>query len=244
MFENHGCADIKKRISVFKLKYRINKGNKNKLKLFDITFVENNKHKSHIIYQNKKYELKEYFDSISGCFKNKNLISIKLRFISNIVDGSYMFAGYNSLISVNFKSKSNTFNFLNMNSMFDGCNSLTFLSGISDWNTFHVTNMRFMFNECNSLKSLPDMSGWTTSNVIYMNSLFRLCNSLVSLPDLSKWDTHNVYDMSYMFAGCDSLKSLPDLSKWDTQNVYGMNCMFASTKAFIIKKKIKLSPIL
>ena len=96
MFESQGFTNLMKGISFFKLKYRINKGDKIRLNLFSRIFIKNNSHKCQIIYKNRKYELKENFDDICEYITTKNLISIKLIFISNIIDASYMFAGCNS----------------------------------------------------------------------------------------------------------------------------------------------------
>ena len=147
-----------KRISVLKLEYKINIVKEKKLKLFGRNFVNNNHTRCKIIYNNKEYDLKEYFDDIIVDYKNQDLIKIKLSHIDNICNASYMFAGCNSLLSLKFISKWDTSKIINMSHMFEDCDSLKFLTGISEWNTSNVINMRLIFSGCTSLKSLPDIS--------------------------------------------------------------------------------------
>ena len=64
-------------------------------------FVKQNKNKCKIIYNNKKYELKEYLDEIDDNY-NHNIKEIKLKIIgiNNIIDFSKMFRGCFHLLSV------------------------------------------------------------------------------------------------------------------------------------------------
>ena len=58
------------------------------LRIFGKIFVNNNKNKCKIIYENKKYKLKEYLEEIDCKYKNKNIINLKLYGINNISDMS------------------------------------------------------------------------------------------------------------------------------------------------------------
>jgi hypothetical protein len=57
------------------------------IKILGKKFVENNKDKCKIIYNDKEKELKEYYEE----FNNMNVIKFKLKFIKKIIDMSYMF---------------------------------------------------------------------------------------------------------------------------------------------------------
>ena len=96
--------------------YKINK--EEKIKIFGEKFVENNKDKCKIIYNNKEYELKEEL-----VIKNKkeSILNIKLLNINNV---TYM------------------------NGMFCRCSSLSSLPDISKWNTNNITNIVYMFYGC------------------------------------------------------------------------------------------------
>ena len=98
-------------------------------------FVENNKDKCKIIYDNKEYELKEELEIKN---KNESILYIKLLNINNITNIGYMFYG---------------------------CSSLSSLPDISKWNTNNVTNIGYMFVRCSSLSSLPNISKWNINNV-------------------------------------------------------------------------------
>ena len=197
------------------LKYRI-KNNETLIKIFGCQFVQNNKKKCFIIYEDKEFELKPFF-----ILENKvanNILKISLIGINNITDMSYMFGFCSSLISLPDISKWKTNNVTNMYRVFSGCSSLISLPDISKWNTNNVIDMRKMFDDCSSLISLPDISNWNTSNVTNMSWMFYKCSSLISLPDISKWNTYEVTDILGMFSGCSSLISLPDISKWKIYN--------------------------
>ena len=96
------------------LYHPINKQNKieknKKLKILDQSFIINNKDKCKIIYKNKEYELKEYFEDIDNNYNKKDEITIKLRINKDIVDMRYMFYKCNSLIKIRVITKVNSFN--------------------------------------------------------------------------------------------------------------------------------------
>ena len=201
--------------------------NENDIHIFGKKFVENNKDKCKIIFENKEYELNEYF-KIKNYTNNKlNKLEIKLKYFNNITDMNCIFHHCKSLSSLPDISKWNTNKITNMSDMFNGCKSLLSLPDISKWDTINVTNMSYLFSGCSSLSSLPDISKWNTNNVTDMSCIFSGCTSLSSLPDISKWNTNKVTNISYMFYECDSLSSLPDISKWDTNHVKDMKYMFS-----------------
>ena len=205
----------KKKIYNFVVKYKPKDNNKEKVKILDEKFIKKNKNKCKIVYKNKIYEIKEYFEDIDINYNHKDLIKFRLIFIHNRIDMSFIFNKCDSLFSL---SDDET----NENSS----KSLKSISDISISTTFNVNNMEKLFFKCYSLESLPDISKWNTSNVKNMSCMLAACYSLKSLPDISKWNTCNVIDMSDMFSHCNSLESLPDISDWNTSNVQDMNCMF------------------
>ena len=137
------------------------------IKIFGSAFVENNKDKCKIKYEDKLYNLKEYFKFNSK--GSKDIFSIGLFGINKISDASHMFSQ---------------------------CNSLYSLPDISNWNTVKVTNMQNMFSGCTLLRSIKTLSKWDTSNVINMSGMFSFCSELESLPKFLKFNTLNVTDMS------------------------------------------------
>ena len=62
-----------------------------KIKLFDKKFVENNKDKCKIIYNDKEYQLTEFFDEKEKIEYFDEEFKIKIKGINNILDMSYMF---------------------------------------------------------------------------------------------------------------------------------------------------------
>ena len=209
--------------------YNINK-EENKIKIFGSNFVKNNINNCKILYQNKEYELKEYFEAFS---KKDSMLQIKLRGINNIIDASYMFYECTSLIYLPDIDKWDTDFITSMRCMFFGCSSIVSLPGISKFNMEYLENMSWMFSGCTSLANLPDISNWQIPNVYSLNGLFYKCESLVSLPDISKWDTKNVSSMSCMFYGCSKLICFPDISKWNISNVKDINELFYECTSLI-----------
>ena len=211
--------------------YKINKKYKG-IRIFDRTFVSNNKMKCKMVINDKEYDMSDYIKYTKyNINKNNDLLTITLIGINNINDASCMFGGCSSLQSLSDISKWDTKNVNNMRCMFSGCISLQSLPDISKWDTKNVTNMYYMFYKCSSLISLPDISKWDTKNVTSAYGMFGGCSSLKSLPDISKWDIKNITNMHGMFWGCNSLQSLPDISKWDTKNVTNMNSMFRDCRS-------------
>ena len=62
-------------------------------RILDKYFIKHNKNKGKLIYKNKKYEMKEYFEEIDNNYKDKNIIKLKLYGINNISDMSRIFYG-------------------------------------------------------------------------------------------------------------------------------------------------------
>jgi len=123
--------------------------NKGKIKIFGSQFVYYNKDKCKIIYNNKEYELTEYFDNID------NELKIKLKGITKITKIKSMFNSCYSLFSLPDIYKWNTSNVTDMNFMFNCCKSLTSLPDISKWNTSNDTEMFNMFWGCKSSLNIP-----------------------------------------------------------------------------------------
>ena len=71
------------------------------IRIFEKKFVKHNKNKCKIIYNNKKYKLKEYLHEIDNNYNhNINEIKLKLTGINNIVNFSNLFHGCIHLLSV------------------------------------------------------------------------------------------------------------------------------------------------
>ena len=208
--------------------YKIDK-TKKKIKLFGRYFVFRNKNVCRIIYNNKQYNLKEYFNTPD----NEEYLRIKLTGILEIIDLRDMFAECNLLYDLPDISKIDTKNIKCMSNLFYNCSSLSFLPKNLPWDTKNVTEMTNMFSGCCSLSTLPDISEWNLSNVTDMYGLFGGCSSLQSLPDISNWDISNAVDIGGLFNNCSSLLSLPDISKWNTSNATDISGLFFHCSSLI-----------
>jgi len=200
------------------------------IRIFGNSFVDNNKDICKIVYNDKEYNLVEFFKIKEYTNEKITQLVIKLRYIKNITDYSCMFKYCKSLLSIKDLYKLDLENASSINSMFYECSSLTSLSDISFWNMSNIQDMSYLFHKCFSLSSLPDISKWDTKNVTNMGNIFSRCKSLTSLPDISNWNMDNVTNMDSMFSWCESLSNLSDISKWNTNNVTNMDNLFNGCK--------------
>ena len=212
--------------------------NNSRIKLFDIRFVNKNKEKCNIIYNDIKFDLMEYFNFDNNNHNHNDSIKIQLRINNDIEDTSFMFNDCKELLSIR-DIPANDFSIADINESFYENNSNN--SSEKSYNSNETEESENFYNDNLILSTIQQNTNSSLYNEIYdlkfhkenilsnctnMSYMFYGCSSLKSLPDLSKWDTKNVTNMSYMFYRCSSLKSLPDISKWDTKNVTNMSNMF------------------
>ena len=95
----------------FQLEYKATNGRE--IKLFGKYFVEKNKDKSKIIYNEKEYELTEYFEVGNNLNNDNNLIKIQLKIDNNITNIANMFNGCETLLSFRDISNLNDCNNVN-----------------------------------------------------------------------------------------------------------------------------------
>ena len=195
-------------------------------------FVENNKAKGNIIYNNKKFPLKESINIINPGQKNQE-IKIIILFYENIYNKSKMFKGCESLVEVtqiyNTKKEIEKISYLKSNLEQEKI----------------VNNLEINFHRCKlllksgqdfsyktgfllgyySLISLSDKNLFYTTDVIKTDYLFYKCRSLKKI-NISNWNTKNVTSFAYMFYNCFSLDFLPDISIWNADNVINMSHIF------------------
>ena len=100
----------------FELEYKAT--NDSQIKLFHSMFVKRNKDKCKIIYNEKEYDLMDYF-KFDNNYNHNDSIKIQLRINNNIKDISYMFYQCKELLSISDLS-SNNFNITDINKSFDG----------------------------------------------------------------------------------------------------------------------------
>ena len=209
----------KNKIIYFIINYQPNENNNEKVKILDKVFIEKNKNKSKILYKNKLYELKEYFEDIDRNYNHKDSIKFKLIFVHNIIDLSYAFYNCDSLISLSDNNEINQ--------------NISYLQ-------FFIINASYMFYNCKSLISIPDISNWNTSKVNNMSYMLFGCNSLISLPDISTLDLSNINNMKNMFQRNKSSLKLEDfyiLNKYIYKNSIILEISYINKKN---KKKIRI----
>ena len=179
------------------------------IKLFDSNFAKWNKDKCKIIYNEKEYDLMEYF-TFDNNYNHNDSIKIQLRINNNITDISDMFYECKELLSIRDLSDEN-FNITDINQSIDDNNFYNYSEKSDNSNESDIRET--FYNDNLILSSIQKNTNSSVYNEI--NELIYLKENIFT----------NVTDMSYMFYGCSSLISLPDISKWDTKNV-NMSNMF------------------
>ena len=201
-----------------------------KTRIFGKDFVERYRYKFKIIYHNKEYPLKEFFEEIDKNYEQGKEIKFKLRFLRNILNLRGMFSNCENLISMKDDRKVEKICNDNDDSKIDNIeNVFSYSEKSSFYDSKEPTesNIHYISSSYKSFFSgFTNLSSLQKIKVTNMNYMFDGCESLISLPDLSKWNTNNVTNMDGMFYGCKSLISLPDLSKWNTNNVTNIEHMF------------------
>ena len=190
----------------------------NQIKIFGEKFVENNKNNCRIIYKDKYYDLKIFFDINQDNNENENQLN-------------------ENILSIKLKMDINKIT--NLSNMFNQCIQLKSFSDISKINTINITDISNIFYGCSQLLSLPDISKWNISNVINMEGLFQGCSALISLPDLSKWNISKVKNMNNLFNGCIRLKI--NISLWDLSKVEKKENVFKECLSLNLKSSPELS---
>ena len=176
---------------VLKLVYKINgndlnKNNRNhfkinkKTRIFGKNFVNKNYGKFKIIYMNKGFNLKEYFEDVEKNYINKNIIKLKLMLFNNIVDINYIFEGCYSLISISDNSKENT------NKIIIDSNKMKLFEYYSLLNKLESKKIIDIFQIISSLSSLLSIKEINSS---YMSYEY---NELLSLDDVSKCNNSSI----------------------------------------------------
>ena len=212
---------------------------KKKKKIFGEQFVKNNKDKCKIIYSNKEYELKEYYEEFDN--SNNELIKFQLKTKNNNdINMSQMFSYCDELISIKInedlyeqkiESENNNNSTIELDNSIDANKEQSIISNDPNEQDDHLS-MKLAsiskISETNNSYFTSDMNNIFTENnhITNISRMFEGCKSLILLPDISKWNISNTTSIEYIFYECESLKSIPDISKWDTSNIKNMEHIF------------------
>ena len=219
--------------------------------IFGKQFVENNKEKCYIIYNNRKYRLQNYFK-----FEKNGLNEIELQEVDQLKNLSYMFTFAFSIKNFNFLSEWDLSNVENISYMFAATN-INDLRPVSGWNTKNIKNMTGLFcleydKTPNSITDLNPLKNWDVSNVEDMSfmfggrkisslkslerwelfkiksleGMFRKCEFLNGLEGIENWNLFSCKNIKDMFYQCKGIKSLVSLKYWDTSKIENMSRLF------------------
>ena len=234
----------------YELLYK-NDMNQKRIKIFGAKFVNNNKDKCIIIYNDIILPLQEYLpvnnNTNYNIGRNDDKIEILLLELENISNKSSMFYDCASLVefsSLKYK-KEDKVKFINNGESEDFTKSQNIyndseghLTG-SESNEESTPIQKMQNSEANSLKNFKEGSTYFIDfkdddyELTNISNMFFGCDSLLSIKDISEWNTENVTNIASMFLGCKSLLSLPDISKWNTTNVENISNLFTFCTSLI-----------
>jgi len=219
--------------------------------IFGKQFVENNKEKCYIIYNNRKYRLQSYFK-----FEKNGLNEIELQEVEQLKDLSHMFTFAYSIKNFDFLSEWDLSNVENISYMFAATN-INDLRSVSGWNTRNIKNMTGLFcleydKTPNSITDLNPLKNWDVSNIEdisfmfggrkisslkslerwelfkikSLEGMFRKCEFLNGLEGIENWNLFSCKNIKDMFYQCKGIKSLVPLKYWDTSKIENMSRLF------------------
>ena len=216
--------DLKANKNIIKLKYALNE---KEITFFGNDYIKNNKKKSYLIINNKKFDLN--YKYICEIKKKVDKIKIKERALDKTINLNSKFEECVSLISI---SGFNQIEVISIEKAFYNCKLLEEIpNDISIMKIDKVKSINRLFSGCEKIKNLPDISNWKTENLQNMEELFSNCSNLNELPDISKWNVCQVENIAGMFYKCQNLKEIPNISKWKLNNVVKMYKLFDGCKA-------------
>ena len=206
----------------YKLIYEINDKN-NTIRILSKEFVKNNKNKGRIVYRNKKYLFKEFFE-----LKNIKIDKLKLGMI--LIEGhcnkSSMFKDCSSLIQIKYDNiiynredilfRDKKYLYFIFYQEKEICNYyIDYNKNINEESDFlKLTNLLLnqTFYNCPPLTLLKGLLKWYNKDVIEENHIFSTCKSILFIPDYSISDANNNCDIENKFYNCFNLPFLPDIS--------------------------------
>ena len=125
----------------------------NILRIFRKKFVIHNKNKCQIIYKDKIYNIKEYFEDIDNNSHQEDLIKLKLTGIKNIKDLSYMFYGCFQLIEISIPKDTKKTNQIDTtfesNDFYQDCKLPLYPNKEIKLDTTNIKETTDLYNECN-----------------------------------------------------------------------------------------------
>ncbi len=158
--------DIIQDFLIFQLEYKATI--KSKIRLFSDYFVKTNRDKSKIIYNEKEYEIAEYFE-IDNNLNNDNIIKILLKINNNITDISNMFNGCETLLS--FRDISNLNDCNNVNKSLNNNESNNYIDESN--NRSEDEENENIYNDNLTLSSIP-----SNTNISEFTGINELINKL------------------------------------------------------------------
>ena len=181
----------------YKVIYEIKSNKKdNKIKILGKNFVENNKIRGSIIYNNKRLPLQENITVLTSNKRNKE-IKLNLIFYGNIYNKSYMFKDCKSLVELTQIETKKQITNLYFKNKFE--------------KEKYMKKLEILYHNAKLILN-------SESDLTYKNAYIYGYYPIISLININILYTNIVNQIHYMFYNCKLLKTI-NISQWNTQKV-------------------------
>ena len=140
------------------------------------------------------------------------------------VDGSYFFAGFDELTSIDGATTFDSSNSTNLSNLFPMCGKLADYTPVSNWNTSSNTNLDYSFYG-SYINDLEYLRNWDVSKVTTFDSMFLYADNFSSVEALENWNTSSAENFNNLFS-FTRIQSLDGLDDWDVSHVQFFNYTF------------------
>ena len=204
-----------------------NNNNIHEFKIFGHKFVQNNKDKCVIIYNNKLYPLKEYFSENDFNKEDKSLELILVE-VENVFDKSYMFHNCASLQKFeDYEPEENNINDidnLNISNIPDYSteDEISTLEEIEEGSFFEYQFQKDSkkYEELYNHFKIDEIKyGATNEGNSYIINILNSFGKINLILGNSFIENQSLTNMSFLLSGCISLEKLSVIYRWKTDNV-------------------------
>ena len=156
----------------FKLVYKLSNDATKLTRIFDEYFIKRNKNRAKIIFNNKEYPLKEYFEEIDKKYKPAEKITIILKCFHNILNFRFMFLDCDNLLSMSEYSKVDKEQYISVQKSDETLyNLIEKVSNKKEKEYVKIIGIKYMFIGCKSLVSIPDKAEWIKKSFRYIDDI-------------------------------------------------------------------------
>lgn len=182
-----------------------------------------------------------YFGAALFSYHKNNLIdasSLENLDTSKCENFSFMFCRCKKLQDFDFLLGWDVSNCKTFNDMFKWCD-FSGVNFLSKWNMKNAVELKYLFGGCCNLKDLEGIQNWDVGNVENFKGMFNYCSNITDFNALQNWNMNKAKDVSCMFSNCVNLVNNDFFYKWNLNEKVKQDEIFYGCEK--IEKNIKLN---